>query len=64
MPEGLYRGDPLSPSQREEFEEDLISFCDRALELLGDIGSLDVLYAGGASPLWLEGLAGRIGPEG
>lgn len=51
-------------SQREEFEEDLISFCDRALGLLGDIGGLDVLYAGGASPLWLEGLAERIGPEG
>ena len=51
-------------SQREEFEEDLISFCDRALDLLGDLGSLNVLYAGGSSPLWLEGLAERIGPEG
>lgn len=25
---------------------------------------MDVLYAGGASPLWLEGLAERIGPGG
>lgn len=64
MPEGLYRGDPLSPTQREDFEEDLISFCDRALELLGDIRGLDVIYAGGASPLWLEGLAERVGSGG
>ncbi|HEX2127397.1 MAG TPA: class I SAM-dependent methyltransferase, partial [Thermoleophilaceae bacterium] len=34
------------------------------LDLLGDIGGLDVLYAGGASPLWLEGLSQRIGADG
>lgn len=64
MPEGLYRGNPLSSEEREEFERDLISFCDRALGLLGDIRGLDVLYAGGVSALWIEGLAGLIGPEG
>jgi len=56
--------DPLSPSEREEHELDLIAFCDRALALLGDISGLDVLYAGGAVPLWLEGLAERVGPDG
>lgn len=64
MPDGLYRGDPLSLRQREEFEQDLVSFCDRALDLLGDISGLKVLYAGGAAPLWLEGLAERTGPHG
>lgn len=63
-PSGSCHGDPLSPGQREEFERDLISFCDRALDLLGDIGGLHVLYAGGASPLWLEGLCERIGAGG
>lgn len=57
-------GDPLTPGEREEFEEDLISFCDRELDLLGDIRGLDVLYAGGASPLWLEGLSERAGSTG
>jgi SAM-dependent methyltransferase len=50
--------------EREEFEEDLVVFCDRALDLLGDINGLRVLYAGGVAPLWLESLAERIGPDG
>jgi SAM-dependent methyltransferase len=57
-------GDPLTPEEREEFECDLISFCDNELDLLGDIRGLDVLYAGGSSPLWLEGLSQRIGEAG
>ena len=57
-------GDPLTPAEREEFEEDLISFCDRELDLLGDVRGLRVLYAGGSSPLWIEGLSQRIGPGG
>ena len=57
-------GDPLTPEEREEFEGDLISFCDRELDLLGDIRGLEVLYAGGASPLWLEGLSQRVGEGG
>ena len=60
----LYPGDPLSPSQRAEFEEDLIAFSDRELDLLGDVRGLDALYAGGSSPLWVEGLAERIGGSG
>jgi SAM-dependent methyltransferase len=60
----LYEGDSLTPGEREEFEEDLISSSDRELDLLGDIQDLDVLYAGGASPLWLEGLSQRIGENG
>jgi hypothetical protein len=64
MPEGLYKEDPLTPDEREEYESDLITFCDRELDLLGDIEGLNVLYAGGASPLWLEGLARRVGPTG
>jgi SAM-dependent methyltransferase len=60
----LYKGDPLTPSEREELEEDLISFCDRELDLLGDIRGLDVLYAGGSSLLWIEGLSQRIGENG
>ena len=47
-----------------ELEEDLIAFCDRELDLLGDIRGLDVLYAGGSSPLWIEGLSQRIGVGG
>ena len=43
---------------------DLIAFCDRELDLLGDIEGLTVLYAGGTSPLWLEGLSQRIGRTG
>lgn len=56
--------DPLSPQEREEYEEDLITFCDRELDILGDIRGRDVLYAGGTSPLWIEGLAERIGKKG
>ena len=64
MPEGLYKEDPLTPNERDEYESDLIAFCDRELDLLGDIEGLNVLYAGGASPLWLEGLARRVGLTG
>jgi hypothetical protein len=64
MPGRLYKGDPLTPDEREEFEEDLIAFCDRELALLGDVRSLDVLYAGGSSLLWLESLSQRIGEGG
>ena len=55
---------PLTPGERDELEESLISFSDRELDLLGDIRGLDVLYAGGASPLWIEGLSERLGEEG
>jgi SAM-dependent methyltransferase len=64
MPGRLYRGDPLTLEQRREFEHDLISFCDRELDLLGDLRGLDVLYAGGSSVLWLEGLSQRVGEGG
>jgi SAM-dependent methyltransferase len=64
MPGRLYKGDPLTPEERREFEEDLISFCDRELDLLGDLRGLDVLYAGGSSVLWLEGLSQRVGERG
>ena len=64
MPQGLHKEDPLTPDEREEYESDLIAFCDRELNLLGDIEGLNVLYAGGASPLWLEGLAWRVGLTG
>ncbi|HEV2094107.1 MAG TPA: class I SAM-dependent methyltransferase [Rubrobacter sp.] len=64
MTDGLYRQDPLTPEQREEFEDDLVSFCDKELDLLGDIRGLEVLYAGGSSLLWLEGLSQRVGEEG
>lgn len=64
MSQRLYKGDPLSPDERDELECDLISFCDRELDLLGDVGGLRVLYAGGASPLWIEGLARRVGSGG
>jgi Methyltransferase domain len=64
MTQGLYKGDPLTPQEREELEEDLIAFCDRELDLLGDISGLDVLYAGGSSLLWVEGLSQRIGAGG
>jgi SAM-dependent methyltransferase len=64
MAQGLYKGDPLTPEEREELEDDLIAFCDRELALLGDIRGLDVLYAGGSSPLWIEGLSQRIGEGG
>jgi SAM-dependent methyltransferase len=60
----LYKGDPLSPEEREELEADLIAFCDWELGLLGDVRGLDVLYAGGTSPLWIEGLSQRIGESG
>ncbi len=64
MPQGLYKEDPLTPDERKEYESDLIAFCDRELDVLGDIEGLNVLYAGGASPLWLEGLAWRVGLTG
>ena len=64
MTRRLYKGDPLTPEEREEFEEDLASFCERELDLLGDLRGLDVLYAGGSSLLWLEGLSQRIGERG
>src|SRR5919202_3687436 len=64
MPEGLYKGDPLGPRERAELEEDLIFLCDRELDLLGDVKGLDVLYAGGSSVLWIEGLSQRIGEGG
>ena len=64
MTERLYKQDPLTPAERDELEEDLIDFCDRELDLLGDIRNLDVLYAGGSSPLWIEGLSQRIGENG
>ena len=57
-------GDPLTPVERDEFEGDLISFCDWQLDLLGDIRGLDVLYAGGSSLLWTEGLSQRVGRTG
>jgi SAM-dependent methyltransferase len=57
-------GDPLTSEEREEFERDLISFCDHELDLLGGILGLEVLYAGGSSPLWLEGMSQRIGESG
>ena len=63
MPQRLYRQEPLSPEERTSYEEDLISFCDRELDLLGDIEGLTVLYAGGSSLLWLEGLSQRIGEK-
>ncbi len=62
--ERLYGEDPLTSAEREEFERDLISLCDRELDLLGDIAGLDVLYAGGSSPLWIEGLSQRVGEDG
>ena len=64
VPERLYQGGPLTPDEREAFESDLVSFCERELDLLGDIEGLAVLYAGGSSPLWLEGLSQRIGHRG
>jgi SAM-dependent methyltransferase len=60
----LYKRDPLTPEEREELEDDLIAFCDHELDLLGDIRGLDVLYAGGSSLLWIEGLSQRIGEGG
>jgi hypothetical protein len=64
MTQGLYKQDPLTPVEREELEDDLIAFCERELDLLGGISGLDVLYAGGSSPLWIEGLSRRIGAGG
>ena len=59
-----YKQDPLTSGEREQLEDDLIAFCDRELDLLGDIRGLAVLYAGGSSPLWIEGLSQRIGEGG
>ncbi|CAA9534323.1 MAG: hypothetical protein AVDCRST_MAG05-4703 [uncultured Rubrobacteraceae bacterium] len=64
MTDKPHRQDPLTPGEREEFEEDLVSFCDRELDLLGEITGLDVLYAGGSSLLWIEGLSQRAGEGG
>ena len=64
MGDGAYTRDPLTPGEREEFEDDLVSFCDRELDLLGEIRGLDVLYAGGSSLLWVEGLSQRVGEGG
>ena len=64
MREASYSGDPLPLAERDEYEEDLISFSDRELDLLGEIKGLNVLYAGGASLLWLEGLSLRVGEGG
>jgi SAM-dependent methyltransferase len=64
MKRGLYRQDSLSPERRDEYESDLIAFCDGELDRLGRVEALDVLYAGGASSLWLEGLSQRIGRGG
>jgi hypothetical protein len=64
MTEKPYKHDPLTSREREELEDDLIAFCDRELDLLGDIRGLEVLYAGGSSPLWIEGLSQRIGEGG
>jgi Methyltransferase domain len=64
MAQRLYKGDHLTPEDREELEDDLIAFCDRELDLLGNISNLDVLYAGGSSPLWIEGLSQRVGENG
>jgi SAM-dependent methyltransferase len=64
MPGSLSDDEPMTPEEREELEDDLISFSDREIDLLGDVRGLDVLYAGGASPLWLEGLSRRIGETG
>ncbi len=60
----MAREDPLTSWEREEFEADLISFCERELDLLGDIRGQSVLYAGGTSMLWIEGLSQRIGEGG
>src|SRR3712207_2181568 len=60
----LYKGNSLTPEEHEEFEADLIAFCERELDLLGEIRGLDVLYAGGSALLWLEGLSQRIGEGG
>ena len=64
MTDGLYREDPLLPEEREGFEWDLVAFCDRELDLLGDVRGLDVLYAGGSSLLWVEGFSQRVGESG
>jgi len=64
MTDGLYRQDPITPEEREEFEDDLVSLCDRELDLLGDIRGLNTLYAGGSSLLWVEGLSQRVGEGG
>lgn len=56
--------DPLTPRERAEYEDDLISFSDRELDLLGDLRGQDVLYAGGTALLWIEGLSQRVGARG
>jgi SAM-dependent methyltransferase len=63
-PQRPHEGDPLSREERQEQADDLISFSDSELDLLGNITGLKVLYAGGSSPLWLEGLSQRVGKGG
>ncbi len=64
MNDAVHLEGPLTPDEREEYEEDLIRVSDRELDKLGGIEGLDVLYAGGASLLWLEGLSLRVGSAG
>lgn len=64
MANGPYTPNPLTPEERGEFEDDLVLFCDRELDLLGDIRGLNVLYAGGSSVLWVEGLSQGAGEGG
>ena len=64
MQYATYPEGPLRPDERDEYEEDLIAVSDRELDLLGEIEGQDILYAGGASLLWLEGLSQRVGERG
>lgn len=64
MSGATYPEDLLTPAERDEYEEDLIAVSDRELDELGYIEGQDVLYAGGASLLWLEGLSQRVGERG
>ncbi|AHY45807.1 Methyltransferase domain [Rubrobacter radiotolerans] len=57
-------GDPLTAGERDRYERDLIAFSDRELDRLGDVRGRSLLYAGGTSPVWIEGLAERLGPSG
>lgn len=64
MRDATYPEAPLTPAERDEYEEDLIAISDRELNGLGDIEGQNVLYAGGTSLLWLEGLSQRVGERG
>lgn len=59
-----FQPDSLTAIERADYEDDVVSFCDRELDLMGDIRGRQVFYAGGTSVLWIEGLSQRIGPEG